>query len=74
MKIIKDFTCSVTDKRWKAGEEYIGERAQELADKGLLDPNALVDAFELEETPEKAPQAPQEKISISPIKKKKIGK
>ena len=37
MKVIKPFTCRVTRIRYEAGQEYTGQRGEELAAKGFVE-------------------------------------
>ena len=53
MKVLKDFTCKVTNKRYQAGDNYTGDRVKELTAKGLLEEGFAKEKVEVKAEPEK---------------------
>jgi hypothetical protein len=56
MKVLKDFTCKVTGKRWLVGESYEGSRGEELAAKGFVEAKEKKEATHISKKEVKQPK------------------
>jgi hypothetical protein len=72
MKVLKDFTCKVTKKRWLEGQEYKGERGKELTEKGFVS-NAVTIKKE-EKVEIKQDDVIKEKIQLPTLSTEKVKK
>lgn len=75
MKVLKDFTCKKTGKRYHEGESYNGDRGPELLAKGLLSAEKVEVKEPVKQEVKVEPKAEvklsTEKVKKQPAKEKK---